>query len=59
MTSVEAPGAPEPILRQMRTQIAGHRETRSQCTTPEYARDPARNMLRNQTSAGCQFDDTT
>jgi hypothetical protein len=58
ITSVEGPGASEPFLQQLRTQMTGQRETQSHCLTPEQARDPARNMMRNHAQAGCQFADT-
>jgi len=59
MTSVEAPGAPEPMLQQMRSQLASQRQTQSQCITAEQARNPSRNMMGAQNPAGCEFTDTT
>jgi len=59
MTSVEVPGAPEAAVQQMRSQMAGQRQTQSVCITAEQARNPSRNMMGAQNPAGCQFTDTT
>jgi len=59
MTSIEAPGMPEPMLAQMRSQLASQRQTQSQCITAEQARNPSRNMMGQQNPAGCEFSDTT
>jgi hypothetical protein len=59
MTSVEAPGAPEAVVQQMRSQMASQRQTQSVCITPEQARNPSRNMMGGQNPAGCEFTDTT
>jgi Protein of unknown function (DUF3617) len=58
MTSVEAPGAPEAILRAMRASMAEQRQVQSQCITPEQARNPARNMMVTQTPSRCEFAET-
>lgn len=55
--SVEAPGVPEPLLQQMRAQLAEERETRSQCLTPDQARDPARAIMGSATPPGCEFSE--
>ncbi|HYI48950.1 MAG TPA: DUF3617 domain-containing protein [Allosphingosinicella sp.] len=59
MTSVEAPGMPEAMVAQMRSQMASQRQTQSICITPEQARNPSRNMMGAQNPAGCEFSDTT
>ena len=60
MTSVEAPGAPEPVVAQMRSAMANQRQTQSTCITPEQARNPSRNMVgQSNNAAGCEFSDTT
>jgi len=59
MTSVEAPGAPEALVQQIRAQLASQRTTQSQCITAEMARNPSRNMMGRQNPAGCEFSDTT
>jgi hypothetical protein len=58
MTSVEAPGAPEAVVQQMRSALASQRQTQSQCITAEQARNPSRNMMGRQNPAGCEFTDT-
>jgi hypothetical protein len=60
MTTVEAPGAPEPVVAQMRAAMANQRQTQSTCITPEQARNPSRNMVgQGNNAAGCEFSDTT
>jgi hypothetical protein len=59
MTSVEAVGVPEEVLQQMRAQLASQRQVRSQCITPEQARNPAANLMRNQNVRGCEYGETT
>ena len=59
MTSVEAPGAPEAMVQQMRAQLASQRQTQSICITAEQARNPSRDMLAAQNRGGCEFSDTT
>lgn len=58
MTSVEAPGAPEELLQQLRASLADQRQVQSQCITPEQARDPVRTMVGRQTPARCEFSET-
>ncbi|HVQ08813.1 MAG TPA: DUF3617 domain-containing protein [Allosphingosinicella sp.] len=58
MTSIEAPGAPDAMVQQMRSQLASQRRTQSQCVTAEEARNPSRSMT-GQNPAGCEFSDTT
>ena len=58
MNTVEAPGAPEEFLQAMRSSLADQRQTRSQCITPEQARDPTRNMMGNENPGRCDFSDT-
>jgi hypothetical protein len=58
-TSVEAPGAPQEFLSEMRASIARDRQTQSQCITAEQARNPMRNMLGAQNPAGCTFSETS
>ena len=59
MKSVEAPGAPEAVVQQMRSQLASQRQTQSQCITAEQAANPSRNMMGSQNPAGCEFSSTT
>jgi len=57
MNSVEAPGAPEAMLQEMRALLANHPRTQSQCITPEQARNPSRRMT-GQNPGGCAFSET-
>lgn len=60
MTSIEAPGAPEAMVAQMRASLPQQRQTQSTCITPEQARNPSRNMVgQGNNAAGCEFADTT
>ncbi|HYI48954.1 MAG TPA: DUF3617 domain-containing protein [Allosphingosinicella sp.] len=58
INTVEAPGAPEAFLQSMRSSLVNQRQTRSQCITPEQARDPTRNLMGNEDPARCDFGET-
>jgi hypothetical protein len=61
MTQVDAPGMPEPLLAQMRTQLASQTQTQSDCMTAQEAANPAGNIVNagTQGGAGCQFSEST
>ena len=59
ITSVEAPGAPEDLLQQMRAEMPSQRQVESQCITPEQARNPSANIMGSPNPMGCEFSDTT
>lgn len=58
MTTVEAPGMPEPMLAQIRSQLANQSQTQSSCITPEQAANPTGGLLSGSDSSGCQFTDS-
>ena len=58
-TSVEMPGMPEAMAKQMQSQLANQTQTQTRCITPAEAANPTGGMMGAQNPAGCQFSEQT
>lgn len=57
-TSVEMPGVPEAMAKQMQSQLANQAQTQTSCITPAQAANPTGGVL-GQNPEGCQFEEQT
>ena len=58
-TSVEVPGMPPAIAKQMQDQLANRTQTSTTCITPEQAANPAGGMMGQDNPQGCNFEEQT
>ena len=58
-SSVEVPGMPEAMAKQMQSQLANQAQTQTRCITPAEAANPTGGMMGSQNPQGCQFSDQT
>ena len=58
-TTVEVPGMPPEIAKQMQTQMANQANTQTRCITPAEAANPTGGMMGSDNPQGCQFSDQT
>ena len=58
-TSVEMPGMPEAMAKQMQSQMANQTQTQTRCITPAEAANPTGGMMGAQNPEGCQFSEQT
>ena len=58
-TSVEMPGMPAEMAKQMQSQLANQANTQTRCITPAEAANPTGGMMGSDNPQGCQFSDQT
>jgi hypothetical protein len=58
-TSVEIPGMPEAMAKQMQSQMANQTNTQTRCITPAEAANPTGGMMGAQNPQGCTFSEST
>ena len=58
-TSVELPGMPEAMAKQMQSRMANQTHSRTHCITPAEAANPTGGMTGSQNPQGCQFSEQT
>jgi hypothetical protein len=58
-TTVEIPGMPEAMAKQMQSQLANQSQTQTRCITPAEAANPTGGMMGSQNPQGCQFSEQT
>ena len=58
-TSVEMPGIPENVAREMETRIAAEAQTQRRCITPEQAANPTERIVESADIEGCEFSEAT
>jgi uncharacterized protein DUF3617 len=58
-TSVEMPGMPEAMAKQMQSQLANQAQTQTRCITPAEAANPTGGMMGAENPQGCTFTDQT
>ena len=58
-TSVEIPGMPEAMAKQMQAQMANQTNTQTRCITPAEAANPTGGMMGAQNPQGCTFSEST
>jgi hypothetical protein len=58
-TSVEVPGMPEAMAKQVQSSMANQSQTQTRCITPAEAANPTGGMMGSQNPAGCNFSEQT